>query len=556
MRKINLKKDHTTGDMTMQFLSGVAYPLPTSHGFYIADSACGDGKTTIICEIAKQRIHSGVLIVVQTTEAADKLYEELHKTISPDIFCLLHSQKKAEAYMVEHRENPTALWKYSVVIITAVRFQHYPTDLFLKFGVLGDKYREFVLIDEIISFFPEYPIDIQKFLPDISYIAATKTSRKGKFVKDLKTDTKTYYQYFYKDCSIMEAGVKANPKHNEHFKSPLAKYRLRDLLKYASTTGSLRMPQLDIDTISANSTVILFDGTADIQFPGDKRLLSNGASQTKYSSDITFEQFHLPFRRRNGADWNTEDLNMLGDNLFKRIANMTLTEKVLIVTWKDIDRKVKATDDLEAKETFNFTDILSELLDIRGAKKENYGIIYRGSGLEKGCNIYRDFESVFFLGEWFISGDTTNKLNDLFKAKSTMKDYKKSLMIQSICRLRIRQHSGQSIKVYFSDDIDYNLMFEVQEYFKVNSTPGCKISGVEKPLPKLDRQKKNHMFDIAVLADKYPQLVSSIISHKPLSIDIPKSELFRILPKDRKSVDRYRYLIDYLNTQGITLNII
>lgn len=553
MSKIILQP--TSLSYEMQFKSGVTMAMPDSHGFYIADSACGDGKTTMIREIAKVMSASGVLIVTQTTEAADNIYDDLCKSVPKEGICLLHSQAKAETFLVEHRENPMMLWKYPILIITAVRFQHYPVDLFLKFGPLGNTFREFMLIDEIISFFPEHPVDINRLLPDISYIAATKTSRKGKFVKEIKTDTNSYYQYLYKNPSIMEAGVKSNLTHREHFKNPLANYRLQEVLKYISSSGLPQVPSFNVEILSTNSTVILFDGTADVMFPDDSRLLSSGSSVKKYSSDITFEQFHLCFRRRNGSDWNPDVLNVLGDDLFKWIAKMTLTEKVLIVTWKDVDRKIKS-DDLESIETFNFPDFLSQLLDDRGADKNNYGIIYRGSGLERGCNIYRDFESIIFLGEWFISDDITPKLNDVFRSNSTMDDYKKSLLIQSICRLRIRQHLGQPIKVYFSGDMDYNLMYSVQEYFKENSKPGCKIDGIQEPIPKLDKHMKNHLFDIAILAGRYPQLINSITSKKSLKLNISKAELFRILPKDRKSVDRYKSLMNYLTSQSITLNII
>lgn len=557
MKKINLKRNLTTG-YDMQFLSGVCYSLPTTKGFFIADSACGDGKTTMITEITKQMLHSGILIVVQTTEAADEIFDRLCKLISKEHICLLHSQPKAEKYMVEHRENPTALWNYPVLIITAVRLQQYSTDLFIKFGVLGNKFREYVMIDEIISFFPASPIDPNRLLPDITFISGTKDSKRGRLIKKIKVDGKTVYQYLYKDYKLMIAGVKANPKQNKHFKNALAKYRLQDILRCILSSGDLRLPLLDVNILAANSNVILFDGTADVMFPGDSRLLSSGAKIPKYSSDITFKQFHLPFWRRNNCDWDIGNLELLGDNLFKWIVTLTQTEKVLIVTWKDIDRKVKkgvSTDKLEEKETFDFPDILSKLLDERGAVKDNYGIIYRGSGLERGCNTYKDFETIIFLGEWFISDDITLTLNDVFKAKSTMKDYKKSLLIQSICRLKIRQHTGDPIKVYFSDDMNYNLIYEVQEYFKANSTPGCKIDGVVKPLPRLDRHEKNHLFDISILSTAFPKLINSLISNTSLTIDIPKSDLFRYLPKDRNSVDRYKCLMNYLKSRGITINI-
>lgn len=251
-------------------------------------------------------------------------------------------------------------------------------------------------------------------------------------------------------------------------------------------------------------------------------------------------------------------LGFTGDDLFKRIAAITKSEKILIITWKDIDRKLLnkgSADDYVVKETFDFPDILSQRLDERGADKTSYGIIYRGSGLEKGCNVYRDFQTIIFLGEWFISDDITPELNGIFKGKSTMKDYKKALLIQSICRLQIRQHAGKPIKVLFSDDMDYNLMNEVQAYFIANSSASCKIGGIKEPIPKLDKIEKKHLFDIAILGGKYPHLVNAFISKSSLAIYIPKSDLFNILPRDRKSVDRYKYLIDYLSSHGITINI-
>lgn len=153
MKTIQLIK--TAGGFDMQFLSGVSYPLPQKNGFFIADSACGDGKTTMTNNIAEKMYPSGILIIVQTTESADTLYDTMCKSIPKEKICILHSQEKAETYMVEHRENPISIWKYEVLIITAVRIQQYPIELFIKFGVTGNKFRSYILIDEIISFFPE-----------------------------------------------------------------------------------------------------------------------------------------------------------------------------------------------------------------------------------------------------------------------------------------------------------------------------------------------------------------------------------------------------------------
>lgn len=539
----------------MQFMSGVTMPLPTSHDFYIADSACGDGKTTIIKKIAEQMQSSGVLIVTQTTEAADRVFNDLSRTIPTENIGLLHSQKKAESYLAEHRENPQYLWKYPILITTAVRLQHYPTELFIQMDILGRRYREYILIDEIISFFPEYPIDVKSLLPSISFMSSSKHLKNGSLHQKVITETKKMYQYLYKDTLLMESGIRSDKSQRDLFKNPLAAYRTKGILKHIVNNGLTLIP-FNVDILSANSTVILFDGTADVLFPNDARLLSGGLS-AKYSSDISFYQYHIPFRRRNDKDWDIEQLKIQGMTLFSQIANRTLTEKILIVTWKDIERKIKRvdTDKLEEKEFYNFPDSISQILDELGANRDNYGVIYRGSGLERGCNEYRDFESIYFIGEWHISDDISPKLNDVFKGKTTMKDYKKSLLIQSICRLRIRQHLGLPIKVFFSDDMDYNLMYEVQKYFKVNSTLGCKITGVQEPLPRMNRHEKNHFFDISILSYVYPQILKGILARTPVSVSIPKSELFKILPKDRRSTDRYKSLISHLQSQEITISI-
>ena len=553
MKKIELTS--TSTGYEMQFLSGVKAPLPDTPGFYLVNSACGDGKTTQIKNIVQKFSSLGILIVTQTTEAADTLFKDLGKRIGEDKICLLHSQPLAFPFMTEHREKPTGLWNYPVLIITAVRLQHYPSELFSNFGFLGKGKREFILIDEIISFFPEYPLNPISLLPDISFISPTKRKKRGILVSAIKTGSKNYYNYIYDDSLVMEAGVKANPKNREYFKSPLAQYRLRSVLNHLSNNG-LSEPKFEIMSLVTDSKVLLFDGTADVLFPQDPRLLISSAS--KYNSDIDFRQFHIPFRRHNDKDWDIDILMKVGKELFQKIAERTKNEKILIVTWMDIDKKItkkSKTDELEGKISYSFPDIISEVLDGKGAVKDNYGVIYRGSGLERGCNDFKDFETIIFLGEWFISDDITSKLNEAFGGKCCLKDYKKSLLVQSICRLRIRKHEGLPIKVEFSDDIDYNLIFEVQKYFRQNSKPGCKIDGVLEPIEKLNKREKNYLFDIALIGTEYPELVDAITSHKPLSIDVPKAEIYRILPKDRNSPDRYSSLLKYLNNLNIFLNI-
>ena len=63
-------------------------------------------------------------------------------------------------------------------------------------------------------------------------------------------------------------------------------------------------------------------------------------------------------------------------------------------------------------------------------------------------------------------------------------------MIQAICRLRIRQHNGDPIHVFYSDDIDPQLMKDVFDYFRENSDAGVNISG----MPVLMQRQKEHLY--------------------------------------------------------------
>lgn len=555
MSKIELiPPSSAMGGYMMRFLNGVELPLPvTGGGFHIIPTGCGTGKTTMIVEIARHFFAEGILIVTATTEAADELYERLCRVMSGTAICLLHSQPTAEKFMIEHRENPSALAHYPVVITTAVRIQHYPAELFTHFKL---RYRGYVLIDECITFFPENPVQLAKIVPAISFTSSTAKSKKGRQIGKVKIDKKTFYQYTYDDPALMVASIMLDPQLKPMVRNPLLQARMEHIFRHIISYGP-KLPRFSVGEIATKSTTLMFDGTADIMFKDDPRLLTPVTESPKYSSDIHFEQFHLPFRRHNGAEWDVEQLKARGNGLFQMIADLTQTEKVVIVTWKDIDKQLikRDTDGLEA-ETFNFPDIISEILVETGAVRDNFGVIYRGSGLERGTNDFRDFSTLVLLGEWYIKDNLTSDLNHAFGTSCKFNDYFLALMIQTVCRLRIRQHKGFPIKVLYSDDIDYNLMWSVQNYFRQNSAPGCKISGIVEPIRKADRHEKNYLVEVALLGNGYPQIIDAFVNRTTLTLDIPKQDLNTLLPKDRPTKERYGSLLKFLKSRGIVLNII
>ena len=544
---IQLKKDPKTGEETMCFLN-CSSPFPTTPGLHISASSCGSGKTTIIAEIAQNHASEGVLIVVPTIDAANELFPKL------PIAHVLHSRNIGE--MESYRNNPTGLMMKDILIITSARLIIDPIDLFLEYRVGGK--RRYVLIDELINFYPE-PYSIPQTLSDaLTYIDRTKTHKTGHLVGSVSVDGKTYYRHTYGTLGELKAAFQSGGHKLFKGKSnALVEYKTNHILQHVLADGLSPIQQKVID-FAGDHVVILFDGTADIVFKGDKRLLP--LSGSRYRSDIEFIRFPMPIKRKYKIErfWIRE-FDMYAPDLMKMIADITKNEKLLVVTWKTLDvfRNDLNADKMENhKVSYEFPERLKEILVRKGAVESNLKVIYRGSGQDRGSNEFRDFESILFLGEWHLPDTITSEINSMFGCDCEFEDYKKSLIIQTICRLQIRKHQGLPIKVYISEDIDYNMMYEVQEYFKANSDPSCKIKGLTNPCPKYKRPEKGYMIDLAFLMGYDTNIRKAIENKMPYSFSITLSDLYSIIPKDRKAKDRYNNLTRHLKDKlGITMNI-
>ena len=143
----------------------------------------------------------------------------------------------------------------------------------------------------------------------------------------------------------------------------------------------------------------------------------------------------------------------------------------------------------------------------------------------------------------------------MFGEKVDFPDYKLSLIVQTICRLRIRQHQGLPIEVFFSDDCNYELFYRVQEYFKANSPSTCKISGLNTPCPTYTIYQKGFIFDMVALYSYDPNLRTAIINQKPYTLSIPLDDIYNIIPKDSKRKRAYNNLVNYLKLRHVTLII-
>ena len=156
---------------TMQFLS-CSVPFPNDKGLHGVFSGCGQGKSTMILEIIKQKWKNGILVVVPTIEAADEFGKKIEAWSNGMVgsfvrckFLVLHSGENRITEMQSYKSDPLGLKDYDVLVITSARIIIDPYDLFLSSRGNNGK-RGLVLIDEMINFYPQ-PFTIPQEIKDI-----------------------------------------------------------------------------------------------------------------------------------------------------------------------------------------------------------------------------------------------------------------------------------------------------------------------------------------------------------------------------------------------------
>lgn len=538
--------------------------LPTGTGLHIVSSGCGSGKTTMILEIIKKKWQDGILVVVQTINDAEELFAKIENRINSltSFKCpkvrVLHSDKMRIMEMEEYKKDPVSLHNFNVLIITSVRLIIEPYDLFLEFGNSGK--RGLVMIDEMINFYPK-PFDIPKEMKDIlSYVDKNKTH----FGISGKNLGGGFYKHYYHDLNTMKAAYTSSDFRLFSGKNGLNEYKIEYIMKHVLNNGLDTGILGRVKDFADKTCTILFDGTADCLFKdSDTRLIP--ISGSRYNSDILFVPFNMPFKRKNNEMWEIGQFKTVAGTVLDMMKKIIGGGKTLIVTWKTVDKfygnkNSGVADSFEIKDitkiSYNFPEILKKCLEDRGCNKNSFNVIYRGSGLDRGCNEFRDYQNIIFLGEWHIPEDIIGDINRMFGCKAEFTDYMKSLIIQTICRLRIRQHTGLPINVYFSSDIDYNLMSDVQGYFRFNSDPSCKIEGILKPCPKYTLSEKKMLFDLVLLYSYDSKIRDCIENGKSYTFCITLDKLYELIPKKRKAKDRYKRFIKFLSLKKIEMTIV
>lgn len=525
----------------MQFLS-CSIPFPNNNGLHIVSSGCGQGKTTMIGEIIKTKWKDGILVVVPTMEAADEIGKKIEEWINGVLsflrprFMVLHSDVNRIKEMETYKSSPLSLADYDILVITSARIIIDPYELFLSFNKGNSGKRRLVLIDEMINFYPQ-PFTIPEEIRDIVTFVDKARIHHGRAGMEVRDESgNLWYRHCYQDTDAMWAAYLESGYRLFKAKNELTRYKTGYIFRHIKEQG-LSNIQGRVKDFADQTCVILFDGTADCLFKNsDSRLLP--VQGKRYCSDIEFHMFDMPLKRKNKEDWDKKVFMTVGKGLLGMLKKICQGGKTLIVTWKSVDvfkgmKNDGMADRYEKKETerkiqYNFPKLLSDCLSEIGVDPAQFSVIYRGSGQDRGSNEYRDYENLVFLGEWHLPDNIVGDINGMFGCRCSFKDYMKSLVIQTICRIRIRQHSGLSVKVFFSSDIDYNLMSDVQEYFRENSPGNCRIEGIKRPCRKYSRPEKKLMMDIVLLYDYDSRIRDSIKNETPYSFAITLDELYKI----------------------------
>ncbi|MFI3316776.1 MAG: hypothetical protein SNF93_04250 [Rikenellaceae bacterium] len=567
--------------------------VTTCGGGYILPVPCGAGKSTGIVSLVVLYPAEGFVIFVKTKAECRDMYDRLRIAgVADDEITMIYSPTKEEELFVERCDNPfdmanikiiaavkrakaayatmmespAELTTKRVLIITsqhlytnflpalfAYTAKKTPLDLHQYIGKTKELLksldaRKFIIIDEQPDFIQNFISVNGRTTASHFGVLSSKSSdvAMGKYFLhpepldmmkcryDNLLSTPRSCFFFGRRCELNRLKSFEFLHHLHSNFSAIAQKR-----SYALTT---KLNDL-ISTRGVTSNIYLFDATADVLSSyktSNFRLIAG--DKARYCSPIKFSPFNLDLKRwysesKMKSAKLSEKLDHIADTLENQIRSLG-GEKLLIVTWKYMSIKGK-------DETIGIMKMLEERLDTKGLNGL-YSIIYRGSGEDKATNAYRDYAGVTFLGEWLVKGSLT-PLNKNFNIKSSEHKLRLSGMVQTVCRVRIRKHDGEPIKIFYSEDIDRKLMIDLQQYFRSHSDKGVVVEGVPVEIPS--SRDDRFISEMRKLIKYNPALLSGIIDRKGYTLSIPLVELVKLLPKGNKVKSSYRHFKTRLQTE-------
>lgn len=352
-------------------------------------------------------------------------------------------------------------------------------------------------------------------------------------------------------------------------------------------SGYVRYSITDFIIDEMQTRVLVFDGTGDLTFGSNNERFNLKNIDYKYNSPCTYVMIPNLLTRKLKESYIINHEIEITDKLkecCKQLESIIEeNEKTLIVTWKDLmllsegskRSKVNITKN-KYNEDFNLPTYFTEELKKMGVTK-TFSIIHYQSGMDKATNDYRDYDTIVFLGRFQVPNSVITEFNEIYGADTNIHRYTMYQLVQAICRTRIRNHRGEPINVYFTDDWDSDIVNSVIIYLGNQViTNRSLLSGVNdnrnlrmclgnsmvtnctpSPNKKLFIKKWESVIE---KLDKtlLPGLINIINSNNPLSVktyNVTLDEISSIIPMKIKEVRSYGPLITYLKRFGVDLVI-
>lgn len=397
-----------------------------------------------------------------------------------------------------------------------------------KRSFVPDKPIRFIPIQDFNELISSYN-EISEEDKSLKFFSSNTIQSKMKTEMILDVIRANYYDYFYNSGDNNTLSVR---------------YNVSDLI---STD-----PKVPMET-----SILLFDGTGDLTFKGSKKFKVLNLLGNKYSSPIIFNKFNtnLPRYITDKVLKKINIENELKNNIDKLewiIRNSP--SGVLIVTWMNLKSdKLK----LQNSTLSYYCNTMNDEFDLPGYYKSElikrglisgYEIIHYMSGLDKATNIYKDFESIAFMGEFHVPENVIEEFNCEYDCNTDTKHYSMYQLVQAICRTRIRKHNGESINIYYSSDWNDNLMKDINSYLSGNNN----IKLYDYTLSFVKNKWKDSLYKLDTVLNG---LIDNIIRKIETDYTITLSNIYELIPLSEKKVRSYYPLINYLNNLGISLNI-
>lgn len=601
-------------EIKMTFLNGGKITIPSIHDGYVVASGCGSGKTTIIKQMIRDRFHEGILYSASTIKECNDMFKYIVDLIENDNsfpitiddIIMVHSDEcPIEKYSKifgdwrnKWNNDPDYIKKKNIVIITHSRLFNseplsiigfwgnpiYPDDLspqaqainVVNMGNNPIYYpRQLILIDELPTSNP-FMVSVDPLVIGAmgdwkteTYWDENEKKISSRLVKPKEHERPNRFKDLVENYKYeVEGGRLDLIDRNNEMSRRLIRYILGIIFDnfedYVNKKDKINISYNISDLVLKkyiNTRIILFDGTGDLTFKGSERfkLLT---FKNKYSSPVNIEKFENHLDRKIDKLDDSEIERKILENTRELHNIISRNSKTLIVTWMNLrsdeeDSKKRKSNKFQItskylNEDLRLPEIYSNNLRLIGHISD-FEIIHYMSGLDKATNQFRDYDSIVFLGKFRVPNYVIGEFNREYRTGTDIDSYSLYQLVQAITRTRIRNHNGDPINIYFSNDWDDNMINLVKDYLSNEHIENKNIKETYSGM--LNHIKPKWRKHAEILMELDENLKDSILRSQSYYFEIELSKIYKLIPMDRRKVERYYPMINYFRKLGIEIVI-